>query len=117
MAQGTGKLPAKKAAKSKGAQKHKAAKSKLVAKGRLQKKAKNLDESDKLDQEATKTINKRNERLIAAKAVSVGTKFFLNDISEKGANHVKKQTAERNKKQQKSKTSTRMEQQLQKLQK
>jgi hypothetical protein len=119
MAQGSGKLGAKKAAKSKGSLKHKVIKG--VAKGRLQKKprrAHQCDEAIRIQQETTKAINRKNERIIAAKAVSVGTKFFLSDVAEKGTNHIRKQTAERNKRQLKSKTTTsRMEQQIQNLKK
>jgi hypothetical protein len=117
MAQGTGKLSAKKAAKSKGALKHKAAKG-VVNKGRLQKKSRRPDEAGRIQQETTKAINRKNERIVAAKAVSVGTKFFLSDVAEKGSNHVKKQAAERNRRQLKSKTTmSRMEQQIQNLKK
>ena len=33
---------------------------------------------------ATKIINRKNERLIAAKALNAGTNFSLSDIAEKG---------------------------------
>jgi hypothetical protein len=33
---------------------------------------------------ATKAINRKNERIIAAKACTGGTRFFLKDIAEKG---------------------------------
>lgn len=116
MAQGTGKLPARNLARSKKHQspKHK---TKLIAKGRLQRKPKHIHDNVRMEEEATKTINKRNERTIAAKAVSVGTKFFLSDIREIGSNQVKKLTAERDKKQQKSKSTSRLEQQIDKLRK
>jgi hypothetical protein len=104
-------------AKSKGSQKHKAVKAKSagVAKGKLQKKPRRHDEAAKIEQETTKAINRKNERLIAAKAVSVGTKFFMSDVSAKGENHVKKEAAQRNKRQLKSKTTSRIEKQIQQL--
>jgi hypothetical protein len=41
-------------------------------------------ERDKDIVAATKAINRKNERIIAAKACTAGTTFFLKDIAEKG---------------------------------
>ena len=46
----------------------------------------------------TKAINQKNEVAIAAKAVSVGTKFFLSDVAAKGEKEMKKQLRARDKK-------------------
>jgi hypothetical protein len=120
MAQGMKKMSGgggRAVAKSKGSQKHKVVKAKSagVAKGKLQKKPKRNVESSKIEHETTKAINRKNERLVAAKAVSVGTKFFMSDVAAKGENHVKKEAAQRNKRQLKSKTTSRIEKQIQEL--
>ena len=78
MAQGNHKLG--KAKKSAGAQKRKAVKA-------VKKKAKKGNpavERNKSIIDTSKAINRKNERLIAAKASNAGTNFFLNDISTKG---------------------------------
>ena len=77
MAQGNHKLG--KAKKSPGAQRRKASKSiKKTRKGNAR------TERNKAIIETTKAINRKNERLIAAKAMNAGTSFSLTDISEKG---------------------------------
>jgi len=95
------------------------AKKKAVAKGRkhaaARKSAVVNSASRRAEVETTKAINRRNESLIAAKAVSVGTKFFLGDIAEKGTKEVEKQVRDRNKKQEKSKATDRLKEQLRKL--
>ena len=48
----------------------------------------------------TKAINQKNEVAIAAKAVSVGTKFFLSEVAAKGEKEMKKQLRARDKKEQ-----------------
>eukprot|EP00522_Entomoneis_paludosa_P006330 CAMPEP_0172448540 /NCGR_PEP_ID=MMETSP1065-20121228/7544_1 /TAXON_ID=265537 /ORGANISM="Amphiprora paludosa, Strain CCMP125" /LENGTH=120 /DNA_ID=CAMNT_0013200081 /DNA_START=75 /DNA_END=437 /DNA_ORIENTATION=+ len=119
MAQGSAKLG--KAIKSKGAQKRKAVRKKTLNKGRKQFQAKGAKAANlrhKIEVDATKEINKRNESVIAAKAVSSGTNFFLKTLSEKGSKEAKKQLSERNKKQEKqksSKQSGRLEDQLKKI--
>ena len=77
MAQGNHKLG--KAKKSKGATKRKQVKT--VKKAR---KGNASVEKNKAIAAVSKAINKKNERLVAAKAVNAGTSFFLNDIVEKG---------------------------------
>ena len=78
MAQGNHKLG--KAKQSVGAQKRKAVKT-------VKHKAKKGNATvvtDKRVVETTKAINRKNERLVAAKASTSGTHFFLKDIAEKG---------------------------------
>ena len=116
MAQGLAKLS--KAKKSGGSQKRKVQKKKTPAKGRKEYHAKKARSaaSYRDEKETTKAINKKNEAIVAAKAVSVGTQFFLNDIAEKGTKEMKKQIKERNKKQGKTtKMSDRLQDQLRKL--
>jgi hypothetical protein len=67
------------------------------------------------DLDTTRDINRKNEVMVAAKAVSVGTKFFLTDINAKGKTEVNKQLRQRSKKQVKTKLSNRLKDQLQKL--
>lgn len=118
MAQGSSTKSLGKARKSAGSQRRKTVRAKSsLSKGRkhyntkVQRKvAAQRDETD-----TTKAINRKNESLIAAKAVRVGTKFFLGDISSKGKKEVEKQNRERLKKQNNSKTSDRLKAQLKKL--
>ena len=115
MVQGLGKV--NKVKKSAGSQKRKVTrKAQSLAKGRMQFSAKgnkhNAEEAD-----TTKAINRKNEALIAAKAVSSGAKFFLGDVKDKGTKEMKKQLQERDKKQSKStKISDRLKDQLRKVQ-
>lgn len=121
MAQGNGKLG--KAQKSKGSQKRKVVRKKTsLSKGRksFQTKKHNLQNNIHIqaERDTTKAINRRNEIIVAAKAVSSGTRFFMKDVSEKGTKEMKKQLDERNKKQTKqkaSKLSERLEDQLKKV--
>ena len=115
MAQGLGNL--NKAKKSKGSQKRKVVKAKSLTKGRKSFNAKgSKTTSFKDEKETTKAINRKNESIVAAKAVSVGTRFFLNDVTEKGTREMKSQLRHRNKKQDKStKLSDRLKDQLKKL--
>jgi hypothetical protein len=78
MAQGNHKLG--KAKKSGGAQKRKVVKT--VKK--KQKGGSKLGENNSHTISATKSINRKNERIIAAKALNGGTAFYLKDIAEKG---------------------------------
>jgi hypothetical protein len=78
MAQGNHKLG--KAKKSGGAQKRKVVKT--VKK--KQKGGSKLGENSSHTIAATKSINRKNERVIAAKALNGGTAFYLKDIAEKG---------------------------------
>lgn len=43
-----------------------------------------IESKDKGIVAVTKQINRKNERIIAAKATSAHTKFYLSDLSEKG---------------------------------
>jgi hypothetical protein len=66
----------------------------------------------------TKAINKKNERIIAAKACTAGTQFFLKDIATKGRVESERQVSVRNKKQASKanqKASSRLKDQIQKL--
>lgn len=71
----------------------------------------------KTDQATTKAINRKNELKVAAKAVGVGTKFFLKDIADQGKKEYDKQIRDRNKKQRGSKLSDRLRNQLQQIEK
>ena len=116
MAQGSAKLG--KAKKSAGAQRRKAKCAKAISKGRKQFNMKGRKQNNSAREElmTTKSINKKNESIVAAKAVSVGTKFFLNDISEKGSKEMNQQLKARSKKENKAtKVSDRLKAQLRKL--
>ena len=102
MAQGSGKLSKK--TKSSGAQRRKAVKKKSVTK-KGRRSYKDLDRT-------TKSINKKNETLIAAKAMSAGTQFFCSDIKTVGQRENNKQTNQRAK-MEKKRTAQRLKQQLQ----
>ena len=126
MTQGSGKLG--KAPKSKGSQKRKVVRKKtLLSKGRksfaqtkkmMSHHNNNNNHHSQAEIDTTKAINRRNESVVAAKAVSCGARFFMKDVSEKGTQEMKKQLTERNKKQNKqkaSKLSERLEDQLKKI--
>jgi|UPI000581ABB2 hypothetical protein len=115
MAQGSAKLSKPK--KSQGSQKRKTVKAKSVSKGRKSFSAKGSKTSSFKDEiDTSKAINRKNESIVAAKAVSVGTRFFMSDVSEKGTKEMNKQLKERSKKQDKStKLSDRLRDQLKKL--
>ena len=118
MAQGMGKLSGKRRASSGGAQKRKVAKKRALKKGRksCHVKGRKNNLAAKVDSDTTKAINRKNEALVAAKAVSVGTKFFLKDIKETGVKEVKKQLNDRNRKEKKAtKVSDRLKVQLKKI--
>lgn len=137
MAQGSHKLG--KATKSAGAQKRKA-----VRTVKKTKKGNTKTERNNGILAATKAINKKNERLIASKALNAGANFSLTDIADKGKafslsfafvscgifrtnctmvplkgkNEARRQTADRDKKQSKpSKLSQRLVVRLNKLKK
>lgn len=68
--------------------------------------------------ETSKAINKKNEALIACKAISSGSKFFMKDITDSGSKEHQQQLKQRNKKEEKSKKLTdRLQDQLRKLDK
>lgn len=112
MVQGGGKLA--KSLKSKGAQRRQTVRKKALGKGRKQFRAKKLktDLHLRSEHDTTKNINKKNEALVAAKAVSSGTNFFLKDMADRGSREFKKQITERNKKQNKQQ-ATRLTDRLQ----
>jgi Protein of unknown function (DUF2462) len=113
MAQGSGKLKAKKQSK-----KPVAARKKPLSKGRKQfapKKRATMSVGAQAERETSKTINKRNETIVAAKAVSVGINFFCGDLTEKGSRERQKQVKARDKKQQDTKLSDRLKKQLKKI--
>ncbi len=82
MAQGSGKLgKAGGRKKSAGSQRRKTVK---VAK-KQNKGSSKVERKDKFIVAATKQINRKNERIIAAKATNAHTKFYLKDLTQKGA--------------------------------
>lgn len=82
MAQGNGKFgKTGSRKKSAGSQRRKTVK---VAKKRNKGSSK-VETKDKAIVAATKQINRKNERIIAAKATNAHTKFYLKDLTEKGA--------------------------------
>ena len=99
MAQGSGKLSKTTKSKSGGATKKKVVRTKTVTKGRKDFKTKNINAAVIDNVAATKAINRKNEIGVAAKAVSVGTKFFLQDVAQSGQQAHKKQLQIRDKKQ------------------
>jgi len=75
-----------------------------------------VETKDKFIVAATKQINRKNERIIAAKATNAHTKFYLKDLTEKGKNESQRQISTRNKKQGKAtKLSERLQVQIDKL--
>lgn len=118
MAQGLAKLSRKSAKKSAGAQKRKVVKAKTSTKGTKHftpKKGNKLDHF-RQQNETSKAISKKNEVTVAAKAVAVGTQFFLKDIAQGGQNEVNKQMRVRSKKEGKaSSMSDRLKGQIKKL--
>jgi peptidase E len=66
--------------------------------------------------ETSKAINKKNESYVAAKAVSAGNTFFLNDVKEKGLKEIEKGNKARRQGDKKSNNlSHRLKDQLKKL--
>jgi hypothetical protein len=78
MAQGNHNLG--KSKKSGGAQKKQGVK---VKKYKQRKGSAKIIDS-KVDIAVSKSINRKNERIVAAKAMNGGTNFFLKDIAERG---------------------------------
>jgi Protein of unknown function (DUF2462) len=119
MAQGSGKL-AKKQSRGAGNKTSAVAvkRKKPVSKGRkyyAPKKKATMALGAQAERETSKTINKRNETIVAAKAVSVGINFFCSDLTAKGSRERQKQVKARDKKQQDTKLSDRLKNQLKKL--
>lgn len=109
MAQGNHKLG--KAKKSGGAQKRKAGNA-----TKHKRKGGSAIEKNKAKIATTKSINRKNERIVAAKALNGGTNFFLKDISERGKSESQRQLAARDKKQNKpTKLTDRLKQTISKL--
>eukprot|EP00980_Cylindrotheca_fusiformis_P001522 scaffold346_cov116-Cylindrotheca_fusiformis.AAC.36 len=94
MAQGNHKLARSK--KSAGAQKKRGAKA-----VKIKRKGSSAIVDSKAQIATTKAINRKNERIVAAKALNGGTAFYLKDIAERGKSEAKRQTAIRDKKQNK----------------
>ena len=119
MAQGSGLQKLKKAHKSAGSQRRKVAgKKSATAKGRMQKKARRSHAvaAAKPQSEISKSISRKNESLIAAKAIAGGMKFSLTDLTSKGTKEHKAQIKARDKKQDSStKLTGRLKDQIQKL--
>lgn len=93
MAQGQTKVKAKKA--SQGSQKRKQKVKSKPTKGAKAYKAKGYKaELFKSQDKVSKDINKKNEAITGARAISCGGKFFLSDVREKGNNEIKKQKKE-----------------------
>mmetsp|Transcript_19897 Transcript_19897/g.25624 ORF Transcript_19897/g.25624 Transcript_19897/m.25624 type:complete len:120 (+) Transcript_19897:134-493(+) len=118
MVQGGVKLA--KAKKSGGAQRRQVSRKKALNKGQKTFKAKGLASDIRLrdEHDTTKAINRKNESLVAAKAVKTGTNFFLTDMTERGSKQMKKEISDRNKKQNKhkaSKLTDRLQDQLKKV--
>mmetsp|Transcript_40688 Transcript_40688/g.46243 ORF Transcript_40688/g.46243 Transcript_40688/m.46243 type:complete len:120 (-) Transcript_40688:264-623(-) len=68
------------------------------------------------EMETSKTINRRNEAIVSAKALSSGTRFFLSDVKETGKKELSIQHKSRSKKENKDKRITdRLRTQLNKL--
>jgi len=105
MPQGLGKLAGRK-------NKIPRKKKQVLKKGRKQfKSKKGLDDQIAV----TKAINRKNEAVVAAKAVSVGTTFVLTDLAARGEDRKRRQVKERDKKQQGSKITERLQAQLRKM--
>jgi len=104
MAQG-GSNKLKRAPRSAGSQKRKAVKA--PSKGRKTKAARRPQavQANKPLESMTKQINKKNESIVAAKAIASGSKFFLKDISERGSKEHTQQIKVRNKKQDRNSNS------------
>lgn len=118
MAQGSAKLTKK--PKSGGAQKRKAVRGKktvhMGTRDFAPNAARGKNAAAREDAATTKAINQKNEVAIAAKAVAVGTQFFLSDVASKGEKEMKKQLNDRNKKQSKGGgAANRLKAQLRKL--
>lgn len=113
MAQGGLKLKATKAAKKNKPSQQKRNLSKgrkaFAAKGRKKTQAKQ-------ENETSKAINRKNEATVAARAVSSGGRFFLNDVKEAGQKEIKSKNDQLRKKEKKgAKMSDRLQSQIDKL--
>ena len=118
MAQGAGLKNLKKASKSAGSQRRKAQVKKASTKGRMQKKARRTHAvaSAKPQTEISKSISRKNESLVAAKAIANGMHFSLKDLTTNGTKEHKAQLKARDKKQDSStKLTGRLKDQIQKL--
>jgi hypothetical protein len=117
MAQGSS-LKLNKKRKSLGAMKKKGLRTKTVTKGRKEYQIKHINGAVVENISTTKAINRKNEMQVAAKAISVGTQFFMSDIKTKGQQEYRQQLQQRDKKQMKSSSvqqSQRVQEQIRKL--
>jgi hypothetical protein len=117
MAQGSSQKLGKKS-KSLGALKKKVVRTKTVTKGRKEYQTKHINNAVVDSISTTKAINRKNELQVAAKAVSVGTQFFMSDIKNNGQKEYRQQLQKRDKKQIKSSSaqqSQRVQEQIRKL--
>lgn len=118
MAQGGNLNKLKKATKSAGAQRRKTGKHMTQAKGRVQKNARRTHavRDARPQTQISKEINRKNEKIVAAKAVASGQNFRLTDLAEKGKKEHKSQLKARDKKQDTStKLTGRLKDQIKKL--
>lgn len=114
MPQGLGRLGAKPVPRSHAHNKKRQAAQKAPKKGRKTIAARKPAVAELA---TTKAINKRNQALVAAKALSEHSRFFLSDLTKQGEREQAQQIQVRNKKQGKSKAKNRLEQQLEQLKK
>ena len=68
----------------------------------------------KENENVTKQIQKKNEAITSARAISNGSRFFLSDINDHGKNEIKKQKKELLKKESNNDFLTKMKKQLKK---
>ena len=117
MAQGFKLKSNKKPNSKKSAPTHKRQKQKQLSKGWKSFSAKGRKAAlAKQESQTTKAINRKNETVVAARAVGAGNTFYLNDIKEAGKKEIGKQRAELRKRESKSvKMSERLKEQLNKL--
>jgi hypothetical protein len=117
MAQGLGKLKKTPGAQKRKTAAHKKKKQATITKGRKHYNPKGRKAEQQRPQVAiSKAINRKNEALISAKAVSDGTKFALRDVSELGKTELQAQQKARTKKEDKATRLTdRLKDQLKKL--
>jgi hypothetical protein len=114
MVQG-GKQALKRKQLSGGAQKKKSVAK--VDKGRMQIVAKKTKKRNKDEEETTKAINRKNERIVSSRAVLAGSKFFLSDIGDSGKLELEQQRIKREKKEGQKRMEVRMKDQLKKIEK
>jgi hypothetical protein len=112
MVQG-GKQALKRKPLSGGAQKKKSVVK--VDKGKMQIVAKKTKKRNRDEEETTKAINRKNERIVSSRAVLAGSKFFLSDIGDSGKLELEQQRKKREKKEGQKRMEVRMKDQLKKI--